>query len=90
MGLPAIKEYMDSRHGMTEHPLLGLSHKKMNADKLRTCPAIEGEYGYVEAPMWGSESQFTKELFRDNGASLQTRFETVDLPYIYQQGDLGL
>ena len=32
MGLPAIKIYIESRFFVTEHPLLGLSHKKMYAE----------------------------------------------------------
>jgi len=83
MGLPGVKSYMDSRIGRTEHARLSLSHKKIETEYLRECPAIEGEYGYVEAPMWGAESDLQSNLFRKSGSSLPTRFETIDLPEIF-------
>ena len=47
---------------------------------MRTSLAIEGEYGYIEASIWGAESEFKDKLFKKEGAEITTRFETVDLP----------
>ena len=83
MGLPAVNSYMDSRIGRTEHARLSNSHHKIEKKYLRKSFAIEGEYGYVEAPMWGAESDLKKDLFRTSGSKLPTRFETIDLPEIF-------
>ena len=80
LGLPAVKTYLESRMKPTQHPLLGLSQKLMETNSMRTSLAIEGEYGYIEASIWGAESEFKDKLFKKQGAEITTRFETVDLP----------
>lgn len=64
LGLPAVKNYLDSRIIAAAHPLLALSHPKMIKKHLRTCDAIDGEYGYVEAPIWGRTSQISDQIFQ--------------------------
>ena len=53
---------------------------------LRRCPAIDGEIGYVDAPIWGAASEFIQDRFQTKGSAVPTRFETIDLPELYQQG----
>lgn len=70
--------------------MLGPSHHLINESFLRNCTAIDGDYGYIEASMWGPQSEFTDKLFMKKGSLLPTRFETIDLPELFQNGKLGL
>jgi len=83
LGLPAVKSYLESRVRITEHKLLVLSQTTMQDGRLRKSDAIEGEYGYVEAPIWGSARNITSDLFKPYGVKLPTRFETIDLPELH-------
>ena len=57
LGLPAVKSYLDSRIKQTDHPLLGLAHPKINVSYLKTCTAIDGDYGTITASIYGPVSK---------------------------------
>ena len=90
LGLPAVKSYLDSRVMTAEHSLLAPSHPKLNKNYLRKCDAIEGEYGYVVAPIWGRTYHITGTLIPPMGAKHPTTFNVLDLPEFYQNSKRGL
>lgn len=83
-GLPAAKDYLDSRIFRTEHPLLATSHHPLDSKFLRTCPAMSGDYAVVLAPTWGKVSDITNMVFKKRGAKQATRFYNIDLPEVHQ------
>ena len=64
LGLPSVKSYLESRILKAEHPLLLLSYPKINESQIRSCPAIEGDYGIITASTWGRVSDVTNNLFK--------------------------
>ena len=53
LGLPSVKVFLESRFKRASHSMLPFSQPQINEGQRRTCPAIEGEYGYAIAPIWG-------------------------------------
>ena len=89
LGLPNVKTYLESRIFQTDHKLLALSHPRIDSKYLKECTAIDGAYGTTTASIFGSVNDLKGGIFTNSGAKQPTRFETIDLPELFQQGNRG-
>lgn len=45
LGLPSVKNFIESRMITCEHPLLPFSQRRLSSKFRRTAPSIKGDYG---------------------------------------------